>query len=119
MNKVQLDIRQGHAQTVDKVLNWLQEEGGVKGTTICDAGCGTGGFGRGGGEGSSIEKWIAAAGCKWSFGSLFARSCVVGSGEQQVAFRMPAAVLHPSSSNSNAAEVCQHAAQGVLPYCCL
>jgi predicted RNA methylase len=39
---VQLDIRQGHAQTVDKVLNWLQEEGGVKGTTICDAGCGTG-----------------------------------------------------------------------------
>lgn len=42
VNKVQLDIRQGHAQTVDKVLNWLQEEGGLKGTTICDAGCGTG-----------------------------------------------------------------------------
>lgn len=39
---MQLDIRQGHAQTVDKVLNWLQEEGGLKGTTICDAGCGTG-----------------------------------------------------------------------------
>jgi magnesium-protoporphyrin O-methyltransferase len=42
VNKVQLDIRQGHAQTVDKVLRWLDEEGGVVGTTICDAGCGTG-----------------------------------------------------------------------------
>ena len=28
--------------TVDKVLNWLAEEGGVKGTSVCDAGCGTG-----------------------------------------------------------------------------
>ncbi|KAL4433642.1 hypothetical protein ABPG75_000083 [Micractinium tetrahymenae] len=42
VNKVQLDIRNGHAQTVDKVLRWLDEEGGVEGTTICDAGCGTG-----------------------------------------------------------------------------
>lgn len=42
VNKVQLDIRQGHAQTVDKVLRWVDEEGGVAGTTICDAGCGTG-----------------------------------------------------------------------------
>ena len=29
VNKVQLDIRQGHAQTVDKVLRWVDEEGGV------------------------------------------------------------------------------------------
>lgn len=42
VNKVQLDIRTGHAQTVDKVLRWLDEEGGVEGTTVCDAGCGTG-----------------------------------------------------------------------------
>ncbi|KAK9815860.1 hypothetical protein WJX72_010921 [[Myrmecia] bisecta] len=42
VNKVQLDIRTGHAQTVGKVLNWLDEEGGVTGTTVCDAGCGTG-----------------------------------------------------------------------------
>lgn len=42
VNKVQLDIRQGHAQTVEKVLNWLDQEGGVKGTTFADAGCGTG-----------------------------------------------------------------------------
>lgn len=42
VNKVQLDIRNGHAMTVDKVLKWLDEEGGVSGITICDAGCGTG-----------------------------------------------------------------------------
>lgn len=42
VNKVQMDIRQGHAQTVEKVLRWLDEEGGVENTTICDAGCGTG-----------------------------------------------------------------------------
>jgi 2-polyprenyl-3-methyl-5-hydroxy-6-metoxy-1,4-benzoquinol methylase len=42
VNKVQLDIRQGHAQTVEKVLGWLDAEGGLKGTTVCDAGCGTG-----------------------------------------------------------------------------
>lgn len=42
VNKVQKDIREGHAQTVDKVLAWLDEEGGVQGVTILDAGCGTG-----------------------------------------------------------------------------
>ena len=43
MNKVQLDIRTGHAQTVDKVLNWVMSDGGLKdGITFCDAGCGTG-----------------------------------------------------------------------------
>eukprot|EP00850_Spirogloea_muscicola_P024498 SM000931S25032 [mRNA] locus=s931:194:2012:+ [translate_table: standard] len=42
VNKVQLDIRTGHAQTVDKVLGWLLADGGLQGTTICDAGCGTG-----------------------------------------------------------------------------
>ncbi|DBA70882.1 TPA: hypothetical protein ACH3X2_011331 [Trebouxia sp. C0005] len=42
VNKVQLDIRTGHQQTVDKVLHWFDEEGGVKGTSVCDAGCGTG-----------------------------------------------------------------------------
>ena len=41
-SQVQLDIRTGHQQTVDKVLNWLDDEGGVKDTSICDAGCGTG-----------------------------------------------------------------------------
>jgi hypothetical protein len=44
VNKVQLDIRTGHAQTVDKVLRWVDEEGGVKGITVADCGCGTGGW---------------------------------------------------------------------------
>ncbi|KAK3276762.1 hypothetical protein CYMTET_15190 [Cymbomonas tetramitiformis] len=43
VNKVQLDIRTGHAKTVSKVINWLKEDGELsKGITVCDAGCGTG-----------------------------------------------------------------------------
>ena len=41
VNKVQLDIRTGHQQTIDKVLNWLNVENN-KGYTVCDAGCGVG-----------------------------------------------------------------------------
>ena len=39
---MQLDIRTGHAQTVEKVLTWLKTDGNLAGTTVCDAGCGTG-----------------------------------------------------------------------------
>lgn len=41
VNSVQRDIREGHAQTVEKVLGWL---GGspLAGVSVCDAGCGTG-----------------------------------------------------------------------------
>ncbi|KAK9918187.1 hypothetical protein WJX75_002121 [Coccomyxa subellipsoidea] len=42
ISSVQMDIREGHAVTVDKVLKWLSEGAGVKGITVCDAGCGTG-----------------------------------------------------------------------------
>jgi magnesium-protoporphyrin O-methyltransferase len=42
VNRVQLDIRKGHAQTVDKVLGWVDQAGGVAGLSVCDAGCGTG-----------------------------------------------------------------------------
>jgi magnesium-protoporphyrin O-methyltransferase len=42
VNKVQLDIRNGHQQTVDTVLEWLQADGNLEGLTICDAGCGVG-----------------------------------------------------------------------------
>lgn len=42
VNKVQLDIRHGHQQTVDKVLVWLQADGNLRDLTICDAGCGVG-----------------------------------------------------------------------------
>lgn len=41
VNSVQLDIRQGHAQTVEKVLKLLKDRP-LQGITICDAGCGTG-----------------------------------------------------------------------------
>jgi len=43
VNSVQLDIRTGHAQTLDKVLGWVDADGTAKdGETFCDAGCGVG-----------------------------------------------------------------------------
>jgi magnesium-protoporphyrin O-methyltransferase len=42
VNKVQLDIRKGHQQTVDTLMGWLQEDGNLEGLTCCDAGCGVG-----------------------------------------------------------------------------
>lgn len=42
VNKVQQDIRTGHQQTVDTVLNWLKADGNLEGLAICDAGCGVG-----------------------------------------------------------------------------
>lgn len=42
VNSVQLDIREGHAQTVEKVLELLKKDGPLNGLTVCDAGCGTG-----------------------------------------------------------------------------
>jgi magnesium-protoporphyrin O-methyltransferase len=42
VNKVQLDIRKGHQQTVDTVLEWLKADGNLPSLTICDAGCGVG-----------------------------------------------------------------------------
>jgi magnesium-protoporphyrin O-methyltransferase len=41
VNKVQKDIRDGHAMTIDIALSWLGREK-LEGMTICDAGCGTG-----------------------------------------------------------------------------
>ena len=42
VNKVQLDIRNGHQQTVDKVLGWLKADNNLASLSICDAGCGVG-----------------------------------------------------------------------------
>lgn len=42
VNKVQLDIRQGHQQTVDTLLDWLRSDNNLAGLSICDAGCGVG-----------------------------------------------------------------------------
>jgi magnesium-protoporphyrin O-methyltransferase len=42
VNKVQLDIRTGHQQTVEKVIGWLKNDGNLSEISICDAGCGVG-----------------------------------------------------------------------------
>ncbi|CAN1317956.1 Magnesium protoporphyrin IX methyltransferase, chloroplastic [Linum perenne] len=42
VNRVQRDIRLGHSKTVEKTMVMLQEEGSLRGVTVCDAGCGTG-----------------------------------------------------------------------------
>jgi magnesium-protoporphyrin O-methyltransferase len=42
VNKVQLDIRTGHQQTVDTLLGWLEADGNLRGLSVCDAGCGVG-----------------------------------------------------------------------------
>ena len=42
VNKVQLDIRTGHQQTVDTLIGWLKADDNLASLTICDAGCGVG-----------------------------------------------------------------------------
>ena len=42
VNKVQHDIRIGHQQTIDTVLEWLKQDGNLTDLSICDAGCGVG-----------------------------------------------------------------------------
>ncbi|CAN6202705.1 unnamed protein product [Urochloa humidicola] len=43
VNRVQLDIREGHAQTVAAALSMLRDSPlPLAGSTVCDAGCGTG-----------------------------------------------------------------------------
>jgi magnesium-protoporphyrin O-methyltransferase len=42
VNRVQRNIRIGHQKTVDNVLDWLQEQGGLANRSFCDAGCGVG-----------------------------------------------------------------------------
>lgn len=42
VNSVQLDIRNGHDQTIQKILNWIEDDDDIKGKTVCDCGCGVG-----------------------------------------------------------------------------
>lgn len=42
VNKVQLDIRTGHQQTVDTLIGWLKDDNNLSDLSICDAGCGVG-----------------------------------------------------------------------------
>lgn len=42
VNSVQLDIRTGHDETIQKILNWIKDDGDIAGKTVCDCGCGVG-----------------------------------------------------------------------------
>jgi magnesium-protoporphyrin O-methyltransferase len=42
VNTVQLDIRNGHDQTIQKILNWIRQDNDISGRTVCDCGCGVG-----------------------------------------------------------------------------
>jgi hypothetical protein len=42
VNSVQLDIRNGHDQTIQKILNWVKDDGDIDGKSVCDCGCGVG-----------------------------------------------------------------------------
>lgn len=42
VNTVQLDIRNGHDQTIQKILNWMKADGDIQGKSVCDCGCGVG-----------------------------------------------------------------------------
>ncbi len=42
VNKVQKKIREGHQQTIDTVLGWLEDDDNLANISICDAGCGVG-----------------------------------------------------------------------------
>jgi magnesium-protoporphyrin O-methyltransferase len=42
VNKVQQDIRVGHQQTIETVIEWLQADGNLGQISVCDAGCGVG-----------------------------------------------------------------------------
>jgi len=42
VNDVQLDIRKGHDQTIQKILKWVDEDSNANGRTFCDCGCGVG-----------------------------------------------------------------------------
>lgn len=63
VNKVQLDIRKGHQQTVDTVMEWFQADSNLSGLSICDAGCGVG----------SLSIPLAAAGAKVSASDISAK----------------------------------------------
>ena len=42
VNTVQLDIRNGHDQTIQKIINWIKADNDIAGQTVCDCGCGVG-----------------------------------------------------------------------------
>ncbi len=87
VNKVQLDIRQGHQQTIDRVVNWLKADGNLQGLSICDAGCGVG----------SLSIPLAQAGAI-VYGSDISEKMV------NEAYQRASAVLNPNNQISFAAQ---------------
>jgi magnesium-protoporphyrin O-methyltransferase len=87
VNKVQLDIRQGHQQTIDRVVNWLKADGNLQGLSICDAGCGVG----------SLSIPLAQAGAI-VYGSDISEKMVYE------AYQRASAVLNPKNQISFAAQ---------------
>lgn len=87
VNKVQLDIRQGHQQTIDQVVNWLNADGNLQGLSICDAGCGVG----------SLSIPLAQAGAI-VYGSDISEKMVYE------AYQRASAVLNPNNNVSFAAQ---------------
>lgn len=74
VNKVQLDIRTGHQQTVDTLISWLKSDGNLAELTICDAGCGVG----------SLSIPLAQAGAK-TFSSDISEKMVEEAKERAIA----------------------------------
>lgn len=81
VNRVQLDIRSGHQQTIDQVLGWLNADGNVADLTICDAGCGVG----------SLSLPLAAAGAKVYASDISGK--MVGEAQERAA----ATLSHPEN----------------------
>lgn len=42
VNSVQMDIRTGHDETIQKILKWIEADGDISGKSVCDCGCGVG-----------------------------------------------------------------------------
>ena len=87
VNKVQLDIRQGHQQTIDRVVTWLKADNNLQGLSICDAGCGVG----------SLSIPLAQAGAL-VYGSDISEKMV------NEAYQRASAVLNPNKSFCFAAQ---------------
>jgi len=77
VNPVQMDIRVGHAQTLDKILNWLSADQ-LKDKTVCDAGCGTG----------NLSIPLASRGAKVSGSDI--SSAMVGEAAERAKAQLPA-----------------------------
>lgn len=77
VNKVQLDIRNGHQRTVDTVIGWLKDDNNITELSICDAGCGVG----------SLSIPLASAGAK-VFGSDISEK-MVGEAKERAASTLP------------------------------